>query len=73
MTFISLSIFLAEPSNIAPLQPQPSDVCTKSLLSSWTAFETSCPKRTKILKLCLQVSYNSGIILSKIILKIMPA
>ena len=56
---------LAEPSNIAPLQPQLSDTCTKSLLSSWTVFETSYPKRPKILKLCLRVSYNSGIILSK--------
>ena len=26
------------------IQPQPSDMCTKSLLSSWTIFETSCPK-----------------------------
>ena len=44
---------------------KPSDTCTKSLLSSWTVFETSCPKRPEILKLCLRVSYNSRIILSK--------
>ena len=44
-------------------EPQPSDTCTKSLLLSWTVFKTLCPK--KDLKLCLRVSYNSGIILSK--------
>ena len=57
--------FWQNTANIAPPSAT-TDTCTKSLLSSWTVFETSCPKWPKILKLCLQVSYNSGIILSKI-------
>ena len=40
-------------------------MCVHIIALSWTVFETSCSKRPKILKLCLQVSHNSRIIPSK--------